>query len=712
MGNSANAAQLENVNLGNANGNRNARRTVKSRKGAANTSTSQRVARGAPKKAVRPKSNIPSWKNIERMYGTKASHASTTVLSGSVTISIKPDPITNPANASHIRAWQQATSTSIATATQLASESGGALEVEALMHAAAASGWTILDANRSMEKSVEWLISPAPRRNQSKPILITKPKYSLTPMKKFTYGIYPPWGVPEGTMAPDAPRIFPNNAAWWNAGNRSAATQSKPILKQISNMLKENWSTKLSLNNFTLPKGNNKNSLGKGKDSAETDAVIKLENAITVNWFGRPTLADVDIAMEMKVTEGKANSKSVPAEDIQLKKHTLSVYLNWYTDNLRKKGPDMQSWKPPPVVRLYFVSWFFGIPIRQGESTVRVPIFRAANSSITQSLKDLLPLFGIIDPVYGDVFTVTTLTPANFTEHTGLSSALVTSKLIEQRRGAVKTVGRAVKKEEIRALAYKNLNFNQHAPSNYLNKTEANYRMKGEWGNWLNYVTGPGWPTFLARKNYQDFAARVLSEKIIKKLFLLEQYYGMSYDKNLPFTPPSHSREEAKRSGEPGVADRKFLDAFSIIQFLATNPSLPQVPANIERSNFVRMYKRLLEWSRVEGLNIRFDWARVPARAKTILRQNARASTLLAQLQMPAASVSNYAKNVNKMINKAFESNSGPAAVLAPLYAQFIRDHAIDPTFKASIKQLVKNRLNAKAPVGTSPFLKSIINRS
>jgi hypothetical protein len=654
----------------------------------------------------------PSWKNIERMYGTKASRASSTVLSGRVIISIKPDPISNPANAAHLRAWQQATNTSIATATQLASESGGALEVDALMHAATASGWTIRDANRSMTASVDLLLAPVRRNNTSKPILITKPKFSLTPLKKFTYGVYPPWAAPIGTMAANGPRPLPANSTWENAANRKALTNAKPALKRISNILRENWKTKISLQNLNLPKGNNKNSVGKGKDSAETDAIIKIENAVEVTWFGRKMMADLDLALETKVTEGKKNAKGVPAEDIQLKKHTLTVYLNWYTKNLREHGPDMQTWRPPPVVRLYFVAWFFGVPIREGESLVRAPNFTPANSSLTQSLQDLLPLFGITDPVYGDVFTVSTLTPANFTQHTGLSAALVTAKLIEQRRGAVTTIGRAVKKEQLRGLAYRNLNFGENTPSNYLNTTEVNYRTKGEWGNWLRYITGPGWPKFVARKNYQDFAAQILAEKIIKKIFLLEQYYGMKYDTNLPFTPPPHSREEAKRSSEPGVADRKFLDAFSIIQFLDTRPQLPQVPSNIERSNFVRMYKRLLAWAQSDGLNISFDWSRVPARAKAILRQNASARNLLTRLQLPAVSATNYSKNINKMLNNAFTSNQGPQATLGPLYKKFISDHAIDPSFQRSIKNLVKQKLNVKAPVGASPLLKSIINRS
>jgi hypothetical protein len=681
-----------------------------------------------PKATGRRAAGGPTLKAIEQRFGKKASKLSSTVLSGSVVVNINTNPLNKPVNAAYMRAWEIATGVPIATATQLAAISGGVLEVDALAVAARERGWTVLDAKRDMTDSVNWLIQPAPRTgNATKPILITKPKFSLTPLKKFAYGVYPPWGPPVGTMAPTVGPLAPNNTNWRaNKPNRAIPPEAfhRQNVLQIARILKEFtgsnlWSKKIPLGNLALPqskKTNNNNenkSAGKGKDSAETDANIKLENAVMVNWFGRQVPADVDVALECKVTKGKKEAANLPAEDLQLKKHTLSVWLNWYTQNLKNIGPDMSQWKPPPVVRLYFLSWFFGVPRITGTPMYSRQEFTPANQRITDSLLNLLPLFGATDPAYRGVFTVTPITPVDFEERTGLSASAVTKVLIGQRRGNVKNIYRATKKEQLRSLAYSENFTPEVAPSNYLNRTEVNLRRRGDWGSWLRHIVTTGWPGFMANPGYHEFAAEILADKVIKKLFILEQYYGMTHQGDLPFTPPFHTREEAKRVENSRVDARKFLDAFSILKFLSTQPVMPVVPPQYAKAPFVKMFTRLLAWAASPGLNIVFNWDKVPGAAKTELRkeaaQNTRLAAFLTLLQLPPSSALNYSKNVNlKLRVVSREANIQQA--LGAAYKTFVRDHGAT----AGIKNLFKSRINAVWSAETANnrnALKAIINR-
>ena len=673
----------------------------------------------------------PTIKAIEQRFGKKASKLSSTVLSGSVAVNLNANPLLKPVNAAYIRAWEIATGVPIATATQLAAVSGGVLEVDALAQAARERGWTVLDAKRSMTDSVNWLVQPAPRTgNASKPILITKPKFSLTPLKQFAYGVYPPWGPPMGTMAPTIGPLAPNNTNWTaNKPNRAIPPEAfhRQNVLQIARILKEFtgsnlWSKKIPLGNLVLPqsrKNNNNNenkSAGKGKDSAETDAIIKLENAVMVNWFGRQVPADVDIALELKGTKGKKEAKNLPAEDLQLKKHTLSVWLNWYTQNL-KISADMSQWKPPPVVRLYFVSWFFGVPRIVGTPLYSKQEFTPANQRITDSLLNLLPLFGATDPAYRGVFTVTPITPIDFEERTGLSPSAVTKVLIGQRRGNVQNLYRATKKEQLRSLAYPENFTPEFTPGNYLNRTEVNLRRKGDWGSWLGHIVTTGWPGFMANPGYHEFAAQILADKVIKKLFILEQYYGMSHQGDLPFTPPFHTREEAKRVLNSRVDARKFLDAFSILRFLSTRPSMPTVPAQYAKAPFVKMFTRLLAWAATPGLNIVFNWDKVPGAAKTELRraaaQNSQLAGFLTLLQLPPSSALNYSKNVNLKLRSA-SSAANIQQGLGMAYKNFVREHAGVGMSVAAVKNLFKSRINtiwAAETANNRTALKTVINR-
>ena len=699
-----------------------------------------------PSKASRtvnppPRRNTKALSKAEvaRTYGPRAARLASTVLAGPVEIVRRENLRNRPNIAAHIRAWEIALKSDIATATQLAAHSGGVLEVDALASAAKERGWRVLDADRNMTKSVQWLIS---NTGTSTPILITKPKYTLGPMKKFAYGRYPPWGPP--LPAPDNPKLkciaplnpFSNNTNWNKAKTgRGPATNSKhiKILKNIAQILgegptsKNSWIKKINKNNFNIkaaPKNNTGNgssnevSRGKGKDSAETDAIVKKEKEIEVMWMGRRVKADLDVALEKKITRGHLTPKAVPYEDIQLKKHSISVLLAWYTKNFREHGSDMRNWPPPPVIRLRFSSWFFGVPYLNGTNRYYGQEFTPASQELTDNLTNkLLPLFGLKDnPAYKDIFKVEKVTPLNFEQETGLSASAVTRILVENRQKGVENLSRASRKEARRGLAWKGINFGpgNSLPRNYLNQNEVRLRQVGDWGGWLSYILGPGWPVFKQRTDYHEFATEIVRVKIWPKIALLEQYWGLKPSNSFNAGLRSHKRTEPKRFTNTTATYQKFIESFSILKWLMTSPKLPANAAPLDP--FTRAINSILKWAASQP-QAQFNWAKVPAHAKIKLRNNASKNqnlyNLLVVLGFPSNSSTEYNRNINFKLIEA-KRGSNILKGIADSYKKFLTEHTIDPSMKPAIKNAFKRRINAlfsNENNNSRNSLKTIINR-
>lgn len=700
---------------------------------------------------------------VEKTFGPKAKTLGSTVLSGRPLVirGVNLDPLNRPNRAAHLRAWQLALSARVFTATQLASVSGGDLEVDAMAAAARQAGWMVADANRDLPTSVNYMINPIPGLPANGIALITKPKFPLGPLKKFALGRYPPWGPPG--PAPDNPSIkcmappnpFQNNANW--RVNNPLRTQGR-VLSSLMDMAralsegpgsKQAWNLKLTKNNYNISKTiarsaaangnqNGESSVGKGFNSAETDADIKKQQSVQVTWMGRQVAADLDIALEKKVTRG--HSEKVPTEDLQLKKHVIVVLLMWYSNNLKLIGNDMRDWPPPPVFHLRFSSWFFGIPIKEGQNAYHGQQFKRASDEYTTKLeREILPLFGLDNnPAYKDIFKVKMITPMSFGAETGLNPDAVTAVLVEKRQANVNAARRAVNKERRRGLAYpgpESGGFRPnpgYEPSNWLDNEEVSLRRSGNWGGWLDYILGRGWPVFKGRlesnatkppgtATYAGFAQKLVLEKILPKLSLLSQYWGMA----APQLPGmlglrSHGRSDPKRVMNTNANSQKFLEAFSIIAWLNKNPVVPQ---DAPRHSFFDLINIILRWGSNARSASRFNWTRVPARAiKTLRNQSTQDPMLAAQLQglgLPAERGNvNYTKNLNIKLMSAAASGQNITMLLPQVYARFFVDHGIprnNPDYVKGVKDLFKSRINVRAGPGADPqrvqVLKNLINR-
>ena len=710
-----------------------------------------------PRRAAPVRRPILSNANAKRYWGTARE---TSILVGAPLRNTPASLNTNSrGRIAYQQAWATAVSIPIATATQLAALSGGTLEVDAISEAASRAGWRVVDADRGIEATAKTILNPV-AGNKRAPVLITKPKFSLTPLKKFAYGVYPPFGPPfqdtDGTWT--APLHGPvNNNIQYNsrglpiarwAGNaplglRAAVLQNtswhKSILLRIAGILREleggnAWSKVISMNNLILPKkgrGNTGNkSAGKGSGSMETDACIKEEEKIEVAWFGQRKMATVEKALEFKATRGHHNTVAIPTEDLQLKKHVMTVLLLWYTNQLTTKGPAMATWDPPPVMRLYFVAWFFGIPrTRESQPGDYVGMeFTPASVDIANELRALLPLFGISDKAYDDMFIVQPVTPINFQEITGLNPAIVSQVMAQNRRGGVIKMGKISKSESLRGWGYMNqpealMRFNAGAlPANFLNTTEVKFRQEGQWGKWLEYITnGSGWASLQAHPSYWRIAAEILNDYVIKNLLKLSQYYGANFLQPLPTLPLLHGRNAPKGKTDQSL---KFLEAFDILVYfknIAPGEAIPALSPALAAnpSPFLQIFRILEAWGRANITNnpaLRLDWSKVPGRAKTLIRKNATELPVALSIGLPATTNANYNKNARNILSKfrselnARPNQNNPGAVMAQLYKGFIGDHApnsVKNGIKKSLSQTVESSFINRPNV--VPAIKSIV---
>jgi hypothetical protein len=549
---------------------------------------------------------------------------------------------------------------------QLSSTAGAILELGAIQIAAIEKGYPVADMHRNTSASTLAMVtSPAPNYMRT-PMWFLKTKFSLKDMKMLALGLREP-----------------------------APSTGVPALMKVAEILgqKNAWRNHVRINNAAAnamdnSKNNNNNTAsfkGKGVYFVEPDAVEKREKVVDVMWFGQPRKADLITGVECKITLGK--KEGYPGEALQGVKWVTTVLLAWYDAQMATKGPDQSTWDPPPVVKLYFLSWFFGIPSTSNniKNIYKKQTFKPLDAATVAQLRNEvgLQLFGMQDSAYNGMFNMEPINPEKFQEITGLNFKTIEFTLREKRMQQLANIAAASKTSKRRGLFWSGASAanlggygaarraaggaGKIAPTPITNNY-SKARYEGRWGNALALAINSG-KTLNAQQKMDLF--KLVRDVFPRSIATLMRDFGLAARWNA---------SAGQRAGTPAPApvfisnapksrnSARFIQDFSVLYFCKARP------ANLNRANLpmLRMWVDMIDFSFT-------DASRIPPEALNMLRQtattNPQLATFLTQTGLAgqvAAPVNAAAVNAEKLVSIA-ESNT--SVDFEKLYRSFLNAH-------------------------------------
>ena len=641
----------------------------------------------------------------------------------------------------------------ILSTSQLQSISGGDLEVIAAIYAAKMENWNVIDAKRKVPLS-EQIISgqytdPANnnvrrnlRLNLNRKTIVVKSRLDLLRLKRFGLGMAPPYGPPSnpvafaGTAATNT--LQPNNR------HISAITEIASLLGQYNpNKQKLNWrrhvmnteetrrarAAELAAANAENEANEGvvvKNATGKGIFFVEGDLEVEDVDAveITTGPFDNTQKADEKSWIECKVGTGKY--EVTPGEALQLIKAGWMTLLLWHQEQVRRHGSDLSKWKPPPKINLIFLSWFQGVhsQLTQNQMYNYIQDFTPISQDLQNRLNALArERFGMIDPKYGEPFTVVKATPRNLEALTGLKAQYITAYLVKKRNANIKRALRGRAKAASRGFELQLLppgadpaaavaQLRSLAPgieSGFeYSESARQARAQANWGGWMRAVlANPNNQGRLRNNgNYSREASRLITTKILAQFDILRSYFDLRMRdaavwcaRGYKYCNLTRRIRTAPKTNSPLEVLRKFRSAFSVLEFLRDYPTIDSFQNKIRNGSTVIHHALQYFYSIARPEAFYFaDLTKIPVKAFPYLISEANKpefSEWYAKLNLAPA---NLLVARNTKLKNNFNTRVGPVLTdpsrAGAVYVQFVTDHVQNVP---NIRKLINNYVRSGA---------------